>query len=57
MRGITGALRCCWGIGRKDGIAELGTGAVTSSQGQTGKHPGQGGASQDASNAPQGLAP
>ena len=56
MSSLTDALvrgRC---IGPKDGIAELGTGTVAG-QGQTGKQPGQGRATQDASNAPQGLSP
>jgi len=54
MGGITGTLGLCWRIAAKDRTAEVGAGAVVS-QGYPGEQPGQGRASQDASDPSEGL--
>jgi len=53
--GIGCALLSCRRIGAKDRGTELGAGLVFG-QRQTGKQPGQGRATQDACDAPEGLA-
>jgi hypothetical protein len=55
MGSIRGALDRRGRIASKDGVTEVSAGAVAR-QSQTRKEPGKHGATQDATNAPQGLA-